>query len=39
VLKHPTPLSAEQIAAFGKSYPMNARPLQPLHGRYIAATR
>jgi len=39
VLKHPTPVSSEQIAAFGKSYPMNARPVQPLHGRHIAATR
>ena len=28
-----------QIAAFGKLYPMNARPTQPLNGRAIEATR
>ena len=39
VLKHPTSVSAEQVATFGKSYPMNARPVQPLHGRHIAASR
>jgi carbonic anhydrase len=28
-----------QAAAFGKLYPMNARPTQPLNGRTIEATR
>jgi len=27
--------SGEQIAAFAKLYPLNARPVQPLHGRTI----
>ena len=28
-----------EIMAFGKLYPMNARPIQPLNGRAIEATR
>jgi carbonic anhydrase len=39
VLKSPVQISAEQIARFGKSYPMNARPIQPLHDRDIMGTR
>lgn len=39
VLKTPVELSAAQIAAFAKLYPMNARPLQPLHGRKILETK
>ncbi len=35
VLKHPLPVSAEQVGVFARLYPMNARPLQPLHGRLI----
>ncbi len=35
VMKHPMPVSPEQIAVFARLYPMNARPLQPLHGRLI----
>jgi len=39
VLKSPATLSAGEIAAFAKLYPMNARPVQPLHGREVASTR
>jgi carbonic anhydrase len=39
VLKTPMTLSAEQIAAFAKLYPMDARPVQPLHGRKVLETR
>ena len=35
----PTSVSAQQIAVFSKSYPMNARPVQPLNGRSIWATK
>jgi carbonic anhydrase len=35
VLKHTVPVSPEQVAVFARLYPMNARPLQPLHGRLI----
>jgi len=38
VLKRPGTLSAGEIARFGHAYPMNARPLQPLHGRVIRAS-
>ena len=37
VLKTPTAVSAGEIDRFAKLYPMNARPLQPLNGRQIAA--
>ncbi|GAB3482008.1 carbonic anhydrase [Azotobacter salinestris] len=37
VLKQPMEVSAEQIAAFRKLYPMNARPVQPLNGRAVQA--
>jgi len=33
VLKDPVELSAAQLKAFKKLYPMNARPVQPLNGR------
>ena len=39
VLKSPVQISAEQIARFDKLYPMNARPVQPVNGRDIMATR
>ncbi len=39
VLKTPVQLSADQIARFARYYPMNARPIQPLNGRDIQATR
>jgi carbonic anhydrase len=35
VLKTPMPISADQVARFGKVYPMNARPVQPLNERDI----
>jgi carbonic anhydrase len=39
VLKTPVQVSADEIARFAKSYPMNARPVQPLNDRDIQATR
>ena len=39
VLKKPSTLSADSLAKFAKIYPMNARPIQPLNGRDITATR
>ena len=39
VLKTPMQISADEIARFAKSYPMNARPVQELNGRDIQATR
>jgi carbonic anhydrase len=39
VLRNPVHLSGEQIARFGKIYPMNARPTQPLNGRVVEASR
>jgi len=38
VLREPSPISAQQVAQFGKRYPMNARPVQSLHGRTVAAS-
>lgn len=35
VLKSPVDVSAEQVEAFGKLYPHNARPVQALNGRVI----
>lgn len=35
VLKQPIQLSSQQIAIFSRLYPMNARPIQSLHGRLI----
>jgi carbonic anhydrase len=39
VLKSPVQVSADQIARFGKIYPMNARPIQPFNDRDILGTR
>ena len=38
VLRTPVTASAEQIAAFAKRYPHNARPVQPVEGRDIRAS-
>jgi carbonic anhydrase len=35
VLQTPVEVSKAQLAAFRKLYPMNARPVQPLHGRVV----
>lgn len=35
VLKTPAQISADQVSRFGKIYPMNARPVQPLNDRDI----
>jgi carbonic anhydrase len=39
VLKTPVEMSAEQVAVFAKLYAMNARPVQPAHGRLIKESR
>jgi hypothetical protein len=39
VLKTPVQVAAGEIARFARSYPMNARPVQPINGRDIQATR
>jgi len=39
VLKTPVQASADQIARFGRIYPMNARPIQPFNDRDIMGTR
>jgi carbonic anhydrase len=39
VLKTPVKISDGEIAAFGKIYPMNARPTQAINGRAIEATK
>ena len=39
VLKSPVKIGTEQVAAFGKLYPMNARPTQPLNGRSLQASK
>jgi carbonic anhydrase len=38
VLKTPTDLSGEQVAAFAERYANNARPVQPINGRMISET-
>jgi carbonic anhydrase len=38
VLKTPVTVSADQIARFGRAYPMNARPLQPSNSRDVMGT-
>lgn len=35
VLRTPSSVSDDEVAAFGAHYPMNARPLQPVNGREI----
>jgi carbonic anhydrase len=39
VLKQRVPISADEVAAFSKVYPHNARPTQPLHERVVKETR
>jgi carbonic anhydrase len=39
VLKAPLPIADDEIAAFSKIYALNARPVQPLNGRVIQATK
>jgi carbonic anhydrase len=39
VLKTPLKITGNEIAAFGKIYPMNARPTQPLNGRELKETK
>ena len=39
VLKKPITLSAEQMDAFAKLYPNDARPVQPLNGRVVKESR
>jgi carbonic anhydrase len=39
VLKTPLPIANDEIAAFGKIYALNARPVQPLNGRVIQTTK
>jgi carbonic anhydrase len=39
VLKQPSTLSAGEIQRFAQSYAMNARPVQPLNGRVVKASR
>ena len=39
VLKNASTLSAGEISRFGHAYPMNARPVQPLHGRVVRASQ
>ncbi len=39
VLRTPMTVSAEQIAAFARLYPHDVRPVQPLNGRVVEASR
>ncbi len=39
ILKSPSTLSADEVNAFAKLYPMNARPTQPVYNRFIRETR
>ncbi len=39
VLKSRATISAEQVAAFSKIYPMNARPIQSINGREILESK
>lgn len=39
VLKSPIEMSAGQIARFAKVHDMNARPVQPLNGRPVQASK
>lgn len=38
VIKSPSSIGLNQIVAFGKLYPMNARPVQPLNKREVLAS-
>lgn len=39
VFKQPVQVGADQIALFHRLYPMNARPVQPTHGRLVKESR
>jgi carbonic anhydrase len=39
VLRHPGNLSAQQLQVFATRYPMDARPVQPINGRDISASK
>jgi carbonic anhydrase len=39
VLKTPIELSAKQVKTFGKIYPRDVRPTQPLNGRVVQESR
>lgn len=39
VLKNSSPISADQLAAFAKIYPLNARPIQPRNDRELLETK
>jgi carbonic anhydrase len=39
VLKSPAQISKDQVAAFAKKYPHNARPVQPLNGRVVQMSK
>lgn len=39
VMRQPVQVSEAQLAIFAKLYPMNARPVQPAHGRLIKQSR
>jgi len=39
VFKNQSTLSTDQVSAFAKLYPRNARPIQPLYGREILETK
>jgi carbonic anhydrase len=39
VLKTPKTLSSDQLAAFARLYPDNARPIQPTNGREMLETK
>ena len=39
VLKTPEPISQEQADAFGRIYPLNTRPTQPLNGRDVQVSK
>lgn len=39
VLKSPEPISQAQANAFGQIYPRDARPVQPLYGRTVLASK
>jgi carbonic anhydrase len=39
VLRSPAQISRDEVAAFAKKFPHNARPVQPLNGRVVQMTR
>ena len=39
LLKKPATLSPQEITAFARIYPMNARPVQPVNGREVLMTK